>query len=113
MRAPFTSPRKRGEGVTASTIPVELAFLGDALVRLAVALDAVEKLVPFRRQQFDDLKASAGLGSAERPRGVLDRLSDRVLVTRHSRSPFRKNVRDPGGTPTARGSRHLSCISIL
>src|SRR5712692_4504352 len=106
MRAPFTSP-------TASTIPVELAFLGDALVRLAVALDPVEKLVPFRRQQFDDLKASAGLGSAERPRGVLDRLSDRVIVTRHSRSPFRKNVRNPGGTPTARGSRHLSCISIL
>src|SRR4029077_15748991 len=59
------------------------------LVGLAFALDAIEILVPFRRQQHDGLEAPAGARTAESPRGVLDRLSGRVLMA-HSRSPFAK-----------------------
>src|SRR5262249_49045665 len=87
-----SSPPPRGRQdrkmIDRLAVAVELAFLGLALVGLAFALDAVENLVPFRRQQLDHLKASARLRPAERPRGVLDRLSDRVLVTCHSRFPF-------------------------
>src|ERR1043166_370398 len=72
--------------------PVELAFLGDALVGLAFALDPVEILVSFGRQQLDDLEASARARSAVGPRGVRHRLADRVLVTRHRRSPFHRNT---------------------
>src|SRR4029077_10586531 len=92
--------------------PVELAFLGDALVGLAFALDPVEILVPFRWQQLDHLEAPARARSAVRPCSVLHRLADRVLVT-HSRSPFASNQAAPPKSPRRRSRRILFHINTI
>jgi hypothetical protein len=61
-----------------SRVAVELAFLGDAFVRLAGALDAVLAVVALGREELCDLVDAAA--SAVRPRRVKDGLADLELV---------------------------------
>ncbi len=46
-------------GPARSVVAIELAFLGDALERLAVAFDPVLMLVAFHRQKLDHSELTA------------------------------------------------------
>src|SRR5262245_1998653 len=71
------SPRRSG-------LAVELAFLGDPLVRLRAALDAVLPVVARGRQQLGDLEdAAAAVGSG----AVEHALPDLELVIAHVTPP--------------------------
>jgi len=71
----------------ALAIAIQLAFLGDALERLARALDPILLLIAFRRQQLDDLERTAGPETAERSGRVPDILADGILVSFQQRTP--------------------------
>jgi hypothetical protein len=64
------------EPLARSVVAVELAFLGDALECLAVALDPVLMLVTFQRQQLDHRERTTRTGPAERTGGVTNVLTD-------------------------------------
>ena len=64
----------------ALALPIELAFLGDALERLARALDTVLMLIALGRQKFYDLERATRSETAERAGRIANILTDGVLV---------------------------------
>ena len=59
---------------------MELVLLGDTLVGLACALDAILLVAVFRRQQLHDLEAGVLSDAAQEVRFVSDALADFELV---------------------------------
>ena len=68
-------------------VAIQLAFLGDALERLARALNPILLLIAFGRKQLHDLERPTGAKTAERTGRVSDILPDGILVSFQQRTP--------------------------
>src|SRR6266436_3766602 len=95
LATPRARLERRGLGATRSAhartisaIVIELSFLRDALVRLVHALDPILKIVAVGGQELDDLEAAARPRSTEDSAGILDGLSNRVLMSFQRSSPL-------------------------
>ena len=88
----------------------ELALLGDALVRLARAFDAVLLLVAFGREHADHLVGATAVAAAKQARDDVDVIADAELMSQDSLRDTQKALRTAvtaGPMPFVMGSMPL------